>query len=478
MSRDEARSLLSRMGEVLHLSIPAAASMLSYTLVGVVDTIMVGHLGANSLAAVGIANTVLFTIGAFVMGLLHAVSPLVAQNVGAGQHAEVGRVLHQGTWLSLVLGSIAGWALFMGSDLLLGVLGQSPDVITQGADYLGVRALGLPLFYMAVTRDNFFEGLGDTRTPMVLNIVVNVVHLLLGLWFIPGGMGLAPMGVMGAAVATVLSHALGLVLAQLVLSSRHRREPRWEILPTGGVSRIHLGRLLKVGWPMGVQFAMDIGSWAMMTLIMGSFGATALAASQVAMRLINVTSMTGHGVGIATTALVGRELGAGRKESARGYSIAGAMLAVAWAVMLSLVYLMAPVFWVELFTREPAVVDLAVALLLIGLLIQATDVLQMVLYGALRGAGDTRWPMYTSWVCCWLMGLPLAWFLAVYLNLGPRGIYAALAVEFLVMGVTFLHRVLGDRWLEQNLVETSTLNPDVPDGESVPARLDTSPTPA
>lgn len=445
-------TLRGRVVQVGKLAAPAAATMMSYSLVGLVDTLAVGQLGPAALAAVGLANTILMTAGAAVTGLLSATTALTAQHEGAGQKAEAGQFLHQATWLALLGGSVVGSLLALFAEPLFALLQPGEEVARLGVPYLQVRALGLPLFYLVMARDHFLEGLGDTQTPMRVSLLVNVVNAVLNYTLIYGLLGLPALGVNGSAVATVLAHLISFMAYRWPLTTLHWREPAYQMLPLQRPRLAVMRQLFSVGWPMSVQFTLDLGAWLLMTIQMTWLGALAQAGHQVALRLLGVSFMTIHGVSVAATTLVGQYLGAGQVVRARQYAWAALLVGLGITGLTSVLYLAIPESMARIFTSDPAVIKLAGQLLMMGALFQVVDTLAMVTYGALKGAGDTRYPMVVLLACAWGVGLPLTWLLVGPLGLGPHGIYWAVTGQLLVAATVLLRRLLGDRWLSQSLV--------------------------
>ena len=357
----------SRFKEIVSLATPASVAMLSYTMVGVVDTLLMGRIGASAMAGVGLANTLLFTLSALMMGLIGAVEPLAAQFEGAGRRAEAGRFLHQATWLALIGGLLLGLPLSLGAHTLLSWMNPIDDVVAAGSGYLQVRALGLPLFYLTIVRDHFLQGLGDTRTPMRVSIIINVLHVFLDLWFIFGGLGLPALGPAGAALSTCLSHGMSWVIYRWILRERHRREPAYGLSPLQPPDLERIGQMVKVGWPMSIQFFLDVGSWMLLTVLIGWMGANALAANQITIRIMSVTFMAVHGVSITATSLVGRHLGAGRPDEARRYGWTAVCVGIALMGVIGSTYLLVPGLWIGVFTDDPEVSSIASTLLKMGL---------------------------------------------------------------------------------------------------------------
>jgi len=233
---------------------------------------------------------------------------------------------------------------------------------------------------------------------------------------------------------------------------RHRISPEYGLVPWQSPSWSHLRRLLALGWPMSIQFAMDVGSWMVLSVFLGWMGEAALAANQITVRLMSVSFMTVHGVSVAATTVVGQCVGAGQLERARGYSWSAILVGLGILGSVGTGYFLWPGPLVRLFTDDPAVIAVAVPLLLLVLAVQVGDTVAMVSYGSLKGAGDTHFGMYVMVGCAWGVGVPLGYGLAFPLGMGPNGIYLGLTAQMGVAAVLFLLRLRGRGWLDHRVV--------------------------
>lgn len=447
-----ANTYRARAWEVVRLATPASISMLSYTLVGVVDTVLMGHLGSEAVAGVGLANTLFYTLTSLMTGTLGATSTLSAQHEGAGQKREAGAFLHQATWLAVLGGLLIGIPLSLMARNILTLMQPGAGVIEAAASYLSIRALGLPLFCLTVARDQFLEGLGDTKTPMRVAITINLLHVATNYWFIFGGLGIPAMGPAGAAVSTVLAHATSLLLYRRALRRRHEAQPEYGLFPMRGLDLKRLRQMLRLGLPLGVQYCLDVGSWLLLTMFIGWMGDKALAANQITLRIMSVTFMTIQGVSVTTTSLVGRHLGAGEPEEARRYGWTAIVIGVAIMLTLGISYQLFPGFWIHLFTKDPEVEAITRQLLHLVMYFQLLDTIAMVTFGALKGAGDTRFTMWLMAGTAWLVGLPLGYLLAFPMGYGAAGVYLALIAQLGVVAILIVHRFMGNHWSVSNLV--------------------------
>jgi len=422
---------------------------------GIVDTAFVGRLGASAQGGVGIATTYLATLYVFALGLLGVVNTFVSQNHGAGHHRECGRVLGQGLRLAVV-----GTALTMLVIFLSGGLGEAVGLTRSSSDlgflYMLFRTLGTPAVFGYWTYNGYMEGLGDTQTPMRLSIYANVVNILLD-WALIFGVGpIPPLGVLGAGIATAVSNWF---MFGMFVWAVHRRRSKYRGFGVrrilGPFDRALTGAMLRTGLPMGAQFFLEVGAFLIISVIIGRLGDVALAANQVALRLTSVSFMSCWGISVAATTLVGRFLGEERPEQA---AIAGRrclLLAFGYTVACGLAFVLLAEPLVRIFTPVEEVVRLAAPLLLIAAAFQVFDGAHMVVYGALRGAGDTRFPMWVVVFASWGIGIPLVWFLAIHQERGVAGAWLGMVGMLVVQSVCMLWRFFSGPWQSMRVVQTA-----------------------
>jgi MATE family multidrug resistance protein len=439
--------------EIVTLATPVVISKLSFTAMGLVDTAMVGRLGALSQGAVGLAHTWIFTLGVLGLGLLGVVNTFVAQHHGARQPEECGRVLGQGLRLALLVGG-ATMALLYASVPALGWMGLGAGVADLGGVYMSCRLIGFPAVLGYWVYNGYLEGLGHTRQPMLVAVAANAVNILLD-WLLIFGPGPFPaMGVAGAGLATALSNLSMLAcFAWLV----HRRGSTYRQRYGAELVREPLDRgralaMLRVGWPMGLQFFMEVGAYMVFAVMIGWLGAAALAANQVTMRLLSISFMTTWGIGVAATTLVGRYLGAGRPELAAAAGRRTLVLGLAVTGLCALAFLSLASPLTRLFSSDAEVLRLAVLLLPVAALFQVFDGVNMVSYGALRGAGDTRWPMWAVAGMSWLVGVPLVWWLGIHSGLGVRGAWLGMLAMVAGLATLLWARFQRGHWMRGRLV--------------------------
>lgn len=435
-----ARGLLptrAELRDLLRLALPVVVVQVGLMAMGAVDSIMVGHVSAAALASVAIGNLYFFGLAVFGMGVLMALDPVVSQAVGAGDEAAVGRALQRGLLLAAGL-SIPTSLLLLTARPFLTWIGEPAAVIPDAAIFARIMIPGvLPFFAFVVFRQTL-QALGRMR-PIVLAIVLsNGLNALLDWVLIFGHLGAPPMGVPGSAWATTTSRwamaALLLGLAWPELG--HRLHP---VRREAGEWR-PLSRMLLLGVPIGLQYALEWGVFGTVLLLMGRIGTVAVAAHQIALNVASLTFMVPLGISAAATVLVGHAVGRGDGAGARRSAGAALATGVAFMAAMALVFLLMPGAIARVYSEDVAVIALAATLLPIAGAFQIFDGIQVVSIGILRGLADTRAPFVIAVLGFWLLGFPVSLWLGFRTPLGPAGLWWGLVVGLAAVALLLLVR--------------------------------------
>lgn len=435
-----------RWREIITLATPVVIAKLSFTAMGIVDTAMVGRLGATPQAAVGIATTYMFTLYVFGLGLIGVINTFVSQNHGAGRLDRCGVVLGHGQRIATVVGAVTLIILLL-SGPLFHWSGLSAGVSDQGYSYLVFRVIGLPGVFWYWTYNAYLEGLGETRTPMLISLAANGINIVLDYTLIFGVGPIPALGVEGAGIATALSNLFMLGCFVVVI---HRRK---SVYRRYGVRSIWapinwdlMRRMIRIGLPMGVQLFLEIGAFLVISVMVGWVSDVSLAANQVALRVMSVSFMTAWGVSVAATTLVGRHQGERQPDLAAAAARRALLLIFGFTVIYGAVFASLPRTLAELFTPFDNVATAATTLIYVAAVIQVFDGQQMVAYGALRGAGDTRWPLYVVVSLSWGFGVPLVYILTIPVGLGVLGAWLGVLAMLASQAMVLLYRFRSGHW--------------------------------
>jgi len=429
----------------LQLAWPIIAAQLSFVSMGAVDAMLAGRLSASALAAVAVGSNLFFLAFVLFMGLFMAVSPIVSQRLGAGRPAEeTGAFLRAALRVALTAGVI--WALLM---LLVGrptlALLELPAQTTDNAwHYLLCTTPSTIAFCLGFALRNAAEAHGLTRVPLWAGLVGFSVNAGAGYVLLFGKLGLPALGPMGTGVA--LSLAAWSMVAVYLLA--YRRQPLLRALRPlgpGPVAGAEARReLLRIGLPIAAILTAEASLFLIGALMMARFGETVVAAHQIAINFASVSFMVPLSVGLATTVRVGHAAGAGDAVAVALRGRVGMLLGVGFAFFSASLMLLLPEAIVGLYTQAPEVVPLAVGFFVYAAVFQIADCIQATANGALRGIKDTRLPMIITVTAYWVVGLPLAVWLAFYTPVGPAGIWwgfiAGLAVAAAGLSLRFIRR--------------------------------------
>jgi len=431
------RGLWAELRAMLRLAVPVVTVQVGLMFMGVVDTVMVGRVSAQAIAAVAMGNLYFFGAAVFGMGLLLALDPVIAQAVGAGDAPAVARGVQRGLLLAGVLGLVA-IVLLLPAGPLLRLLRQPADVVPAAAAYARICAIGILPFYVFIVLRQSLQAMHRVA-PIVWTIVLaNLGNVVLNWIFIFGHFGLPAGGAVGAAWAT----QIGRWMMPALLYALARGDLAPSLSPWRPETRdaASLRRMVALGAPIGIQHQLEYGVFAVAGVMMGWIGTVAMAGHQVALNLASLTFMVPLGVSGATAVLVGNAVGRGDSAEARSAALAGLLCGVAFMACTALVMLVVPGTLARIYTTDVAVAAVAATLLPIAGVFQVFDGMQVVSIGILRGVGDTRTPMLVNILGFWLVGLPVSWALGLRLDYGPPGLWWGLTLGLIVVAVFLVFR--------------------------------------
>jgi putative MATE family efflux protein len=323
-------------------------------------------------------------------------------------------------------------------------LGAEEEVVALGTSYLRVVASIFFFSTLMFIGNASLRGAGDTRTPLFVMLVVNVVNIVVSWTAINGAFGLPKMGVVGSAMGAATGRTIGglLVIGLLLKGRSGIRLKLAGLRPDTELIR----RILRVGLPSGVEQLFFRSGHMVFARILAELGTVSYAANQVAMNGWSLSFMPGFGFALAATTLVGQRLGASDPEGAQQRGYTAYRLAAALMGSIGLLFLIFPAQIVGFFTNDPEIIEIGTMPLRMVGLIQPLLAATMVFPGGLRGAGDTRFPMVVTGSSIWLIRLPLAYLFAIVLDWGLLGAWIALALDLSMRGLINFLRFRGGRW--------------------------------
>ncbi len=427
------------------LAAPVVLANVSQTLMGLVDTLMVGRLGADALAAVGVATLLFSAVAMSIKAVDVAVQTYTARRVGEGRDDEVGAVLTTALALTCGAGGLFMLAGLLWPEALMRPVAAGDRMHDLGVQYLRWRYAGmLPLLVYFQLRA-MFDGVGWTRIGMFTGIGMNLLNVGLNWVLIFGKLGAPVMGVAGAALSSTISAgAAAAVIVALAVRTPVRR--RFRLVCRSNLQPRLVRPFLTLGWPpaaqtLGIVIALLFFYW-----ILGRISVVAVAAGNVVMRIAALSFMPGVGVGAALQTLVGQCLGRGDRRGARRASWGGVGLAVVFMGAFGVVFLLMPGLLMRAFSDSPEVIAAGKPILRVMGLVQVIDAVGLTLAGALRGAGATRVVMLVDLSTAFGLLLPLAWLFGVVLGGGLLGAWWGLLTWFTATALGMLFLFLKGEW--------------------------------
>ena len=432
--------LLAEVRALVRLAVPVVTVQLGMMARGFVDTVLLGHLSEHALGAGALGNAYVFFFLCFGMGVVMAADPVVAQAVGAQDHAATARGVQRSLMLAGLFTLPSVVVLLFADTLLSWVrLGQHDALGADAAGYARISAWGALPFFAFVALRQSLQAM-HRMAPIVWAIVLgNLLNVLLDWMFIFGRLGAPAMGVAGSAWATVLCRWL-MPAILLVLAWPQLRPVLRPWHPDVLLAR-PLWLLVRLGVPIGTQFCLEMGAFYGALLIMDHLGQTELGAHQVTVNLASLSFMVPLGISQAAAVRVGNAIG--RAEPAAARRSAWVALGAGAATMsgFGVLFLTAPGWLATLYTNQAAVLTLAATLIPIAGVFQVFDGLQVVSIGILRGTGETHTPMLINILGFWLLGVPTSLWLGLGMGGGAPGVWWGLVIGLVTVAVALVARV-------------------------------------
>ena len=451
---------------MLRVAIPVVLAELGWMFMGVVDTVMVGPLGPQAIAATGIGTSLHMAFAIFGMGLLLGLDTLVSQAFGARQIRECHSWLAHGVVLAL---SLTPAVMLMCGLLYFSIdsLGFHPEVQPPLKSYFAIVIWSTPFLLLYAAFRRYLQGIHVVTPVMVALVSANLVNAV-GNWIlIYGHLGFPALGVAGAAWATLISrvYMAAVLLVAIVVHDRWRRND----LAALHIHRAALRRLIALGFPAASTVTLEVGVFAAATMLAGRLAPVAAASHQIALYIAAVSFMIPLGLSSAGAVRVGNAVGAlePRRAAAAGWT--AILLGVAFTLAAAILFLIAPRGLIGLFSRDENVLALGSSLLFVAAIFQLFDGLQIVATGVLRGLGDTRTPMITNLAAHWLFGLPVGYNLCFNFGWGVIGLWIGLSTGLIIAGIVLVwiwnHRIHA---LQHSLRATASVDPVYQDRHQIP----------
>lgn len=443
---------------VLAISLPMVASMGSISVMQFTDRMFLANYSVDAIAAALPAGIASFTFIALCMGVANYTNTFVAQYTGARAFHRVGASVWQGIYFSLMAGGLLAMLYFF-SDNLFNMIGHSPAIRRLEVTYFNILALGAGLPVLGSALACFYIGRGLTWTVMVVNMAGAIINIPLDYCLINGIGPFPELGIAGAALATVMGSGLTSFMMVLLVFSKKNREifGTWK---QRAFDRDLFGRLIRYGLPAGVQFFLEVFAITFFIQMLGRLGDLELAASNIVLSIQSIAFLPMVGFHIGATTLVGQAIGKGRPEEGVYSTISALHITAAYMVLVAGVFIFLPQPLLNLFKADyhttaqfREILDLGIVLMRFVALFSCFDAFSLIFSGALKGAGDTRYIMWTIAVLS-VGGMVVPVYLAV--EVAHAGLYTAwfLATLYIcLLGIAFLLRYRQGKWKKMSVIE-------------------------
>lgn len=425
----------------LALAGPVVISQLGHMMVQTVDSVIVGHFaGTISLAAVSLVHSVFMIVMVIGLGIAYGLTPLVAQANGKKDYDVCRQLLANSLLINFVSGLLLFCTVYFGSMAVIGHLNQDPEVVEVAKPYLFILSLSiLPLMIFSAFKQ-FAEGLGFTRQAMNVTIWGNVLNIILAIVFVKGMFGVPPLGIRGVGYATLIDRTLmAIVMGTYLFISINFKK----YLVGFTKAKIQLRRciaILKIGTPVAMQWVFEIGAFAGAAVLAGQIGSNEQAAHQIAISLAAMTYMMASGIAASATVKTANSLGKGQLVRLHRFALSSYHIVLVFMSITALSFAVFSPYLPWIFTKDTVVIGIAAQLLVIAGCFQLFDGTQAVGLGILRGMGDVNKPTVITFIAYWIIGLPTAYLLGIYLGMGIKGIWYGLTLGLLTSSVLLYAR--------------------------------------
>lgn len=418
----------------IQLAYPVILGMLGHTLIGIVDKLMVGRLGSTELAAVSLGNSFIFIAMSLGIGFSTAITPIIAEADAEKNVSKVKATFHNGLFLCTVLGVLLFIMVVMSKSIMY-AMGQPKEVIDLAIPYLDWVAFSLIPVVIYQGYKQFSDGLSLTKYSMYAIVLSNIVHVIINYVLIYGIWGFPKMGIIGAALGTVISRILMVVFMHFIMAKNQELSHYFKGFSFRELQKKKINKIVNLGFPSALQMLFEVALFTAAIWLCGSIGKTTQAANEIALSIATVTFMFAMGLSVAAMIRVGNQKGLQDFKNliivARSVFLLTVLVEIVFAVLFVVFSAILPPFFLDMNDASKAidnqeVITIATKLLVIAGVFQMFDGIQVVVLGALRGLQDVKVPMYITFVAYWVIGFPISFYLGKYTQLEAVGVWIGL----------------------------------------------------
>jgi len=418
-------NLKKHITSTLQLAYPVIIGQLGIIMMGVVDNLMVGKLGAAPLAAAALGNILAFIMLIIGIGVSLAVTPLVAIAIGAKKFEDCGVYFRQSLLVNIIFSILLAVIIFFAADLIQ-YFDQPLEIQLQAESYMKILGLSSVPLLLFQTYKQFIEGLSVMRPAMIITLIANIVNAFTNWLLIFGNWGFPALGLDGAGWATFASRVfMALALMIFVMNNKffkqydvsfHFRSINWRVIK----------KILSLGLPSGIQYFFEVGAFSFAVIMVGWLGTKQLAAHQIAISLASISFMAVLGISVAGSIRVGNAVGMKDIAETRRAGFTAALLGASIMLVAGIIFVLFRDFLPTLYISDQEVISYASSLLIIAALFQISDGIQAVGIGILRGLTDVKIPTAITFIAYWIVGLPVGYLLGFNFEMGVQGVWIGL----------------------------------------------------
>jgi len=420
--------------------VPVIFSQIGQVTVNLVDSIMVGHIGTTQLAAASFAINVFHVGMLFGLGITLGITPLVGHSLNAKASNNLGSWLKNSMLVNFIA-SILLCATMSSVVLFMNRMGQSKEVVQMAIPFYLIHVSSLIPLMLFFSFKQFFEGIGNTKIAMIITIVINLVNIALNYLLIYGKLGFPAMGLNGSGCASLISRLIMPVIFLLVILRKPEFRTYLSDAIRAGFDKLKIRRIVSIALPIGLQMVIEILAFSIGAIMLGWISKESLAGHQVAISMASMTYMISFGLASGTTIRVSHAFGEHDRNELKQAIFASLHLVIAFMSLMGILFILLRNQLPLLFTSDPAVVEVAAGLLVVGAIFQIFDGTQVVLLGALRGMADVRIPMFLAFFSYIIVSLPISYLLAFTFNFGYYGVWTGFVFGLSTAAVLFGFRL-------------------------------------
>ncbi|MCJ2376399.1 MATE family efflux transporter [Vibrio sp. ZSDZ34] len=436
-------SFTTEVRALLSLSLPIVITQVATQGMNFVDTAMAGQSSSTDLAAIAVGTSLWMPVSLILRGILMSLTPVTAHHRGANNQSGISRDLGQMIWIAAICSLLLISYLTQAGNILT-FMEVAPSAVPVATQYLQALAFGLPGIALFYTLNSFCEGMGNPRAPMFISIIGLVINIPINYVLIYGKFGFPQLGAVGCGWATSIVYWVMSALMAWYIVTHHRYK---KLLLANEMKPLlrRMGELVQLGLPIGINIFIGGSIFAVISLLIGKFGATHIASAQVALNFSSMTYMIPLSISFGITIRVGHALGRGDHNAAKIRSWSGIVLTALLSLLSVSCLLLFPDKIIALYTNDPEIVVGAAILLTYTAIYQFSDALQTAANGALRGYKDTQTPMWIACVAYWLIALPIGVMLSmtdwIVPALGTKGFWFGIIVGLTIAAALMLIRL-------------------------------------